>query len=619
MASIVPHDDLRVQQQRRARPAPPEARSWRGPLVLAAGLGLAAGVMASSTEGPLRRFALLALLLAGLLLARLVSSRRVPTEAKAPLGGTGYRAPTSRLVRALHAVLSLAHNGGIMVVVFAALVRLGVVPLDLPSPLLQLFPLYVGVYLVLLAVAVKQRIDERGGVVHAWYTRVHGWFVAAIALPIAALAVALLVWQQVRVGSFAVTEADLQVLVLAGILGVGTQLFLAVHLPTLFDLVSDLVRLLAEPREDGRGTPPIVYAGLLSLGMTAVVAFLLLRFELVQSLGGFRDERVGLLLVLLPVGLALFLLTSAVQIWREGRRGLYSRRLTPNLRQDLLVYGFSALAGIALTVLLALNLMGRIESVGPLQGGRDLSKDLIVFTILVTAGPIGWHLSRRSRQVDAIEGRLPDFLNDLAETRRAGLTLAASLQSCSLSDYGALTPEIRKMANQVSWGVPFTEALAQFAQRVKTNLVRRSVHLIIEASRTGGSVADILKAAAKDAYEIKALESERRVSMMTYLIVLYVVYFVFLTVMAVLDAKFIPEVIRANQATSALDSGGSLPLGGNLDQGVMRFAFFNAAIVQAIGNGVVSGVLTEGRVSSGFRHVAIMAFAAWLLFRFLVG
>lgn len=605
------------------RPASaPAPRGWQGMIFLFAGLGLACGVLAAVNDGEVRRLALLGLLLAGLGLARSASSKHIPVEEALAMGGTGYQPPTSRAVRAMHVALSLAYNTGVMVVVFAALVRFDVLPLRLPDQVLQAFPAALGVYLVVLSIAVKQRIDENGGVLRTWYTQAHGWFLGAIALPIVLVAVFLLFEPQARIaGSFTVTEPDLQVLVLMGILGVGTQMFLAVHLPTTFDLVSDLVRVFAEPRADRRGTPPIVYAALLSIGLTAAIAFLFLRFDVVQRLGGFRDERVGLLLVLLPVGLALFLLSSALQIWREGRRGLYSKKITRKLRNDILVFGFSALVGVGFTALLVLNLMGRIDSIGPFEGTRDLSKDLIVMTILSTAGPIGWHLSRQNRQVDAIEGRLPDFLNDLAETRRAGLTLAASLQSCSLSDYGALTPEIKKMANQASWGISFTDALAQFGERVKTNLVRRSVHLIIEASKTGGSVADILKAAAKDAYEIKALESERRVNMMTYLIVLYVVFFVFLVVIAVMDSQFIPQVIEANQASQNLNANSdNVPIGGgDLDQEVLQFVFFNAAIVQAIGNGVVSGVLTEGRVSAGFRHVAIMSLTAWLLFRFLIG
>lgn len=610
-----------MARDRRERPgafSPTHEGNWQGPLFLTAALALAAGVAAVVTEGTTRRVALLVLLLAGLLQARLSSSTRMPAELQAPLGGAGYRAPGSRWVRLLHAVLSLAHNGGIMVVVFAALVRLDVIPLELPDALLRSFPLLLAAYLFLLAVAAKQRIEERGGVVRTWYTKLHGWFLAILAVPILGVGIALLLQDPVSLlGGPVITEADLQVFVLVGLLGVGTQMFLAVHLPTLFDLMSDLVRILTTPGA-GKGTPPIVYAATLALGITTLVGFLLVRFDVVATFGGFQDERVGLLLVLVPVGLAIFLATSAVQLYRETRRGLYSRRMSAAIRGDLFVYGFSALAGLALTILLTLNLLGRVESVGPFPGGRSLAKDLIVLTILVTAGPIGWHITRRTRRIDAIEGRLPDFLNDLAETRRAGLTLAASLQACSLSDYGALSPEIRKMANQVSWGVSFTEALAQFAQRVKTNLVRRSVHLIIEASKTGGSVSDILKAAAKDAYEIKAIEAERRVSMMTYLIVIYVVYFVFLVVIVVLDVRFIPEVIAVGNAAESLElAGNDIPGTSGIDPGAMRFAFFNAAMVQAIGNGVVGGVLSEGRVTAGFRHVAIMATCSWLVFRLL--
>lgn len=595
--------------------------SWQGQLLFFAACALAAGVAAGLTDGTPRRLAMLALLLAGLGLARTASSRQVPLEPEVPMGGVGYRRPAQAAVRALHATLSIAYNAGLMVVVFAALVRFDVLPLDLPPRLVQAFPVLLGAYLLALAIAVKLRIGENGGVTRTWYTRAHAWFLAGVSAPVLLVAAALLAQDTVSVaGRFTLTEPDLQVLSLVAVLGVGTQLFLVVHLPTTFDLVTDLLRLFAEPRAGRKGTPPIVYAGLLSVGLTLAAGFLLVRFDLVRRLGGFQDERVALLLVLLPVGLALFLLSSALQIWREGRRGLYSRKITRKVRDDLLVYGFSALAGLGLTVLLVLNLLGRVDSVGPFQGGRGLSKDLIVMTILATAGPIGWHVSRQSRRVDAIEGRLPDFLNDLAETRRAGLTLAASLQSCSLSDYGALTPEVQKMANQVSWGVPFTEALQQFADRVKTNLVRRSVHLIIEASKTGGSVADILKAAARDAYEIKALESERRVNMATYLIVLYVVFFVFLVVMAVMDNRFIPQVIEANRVAGQLGTDTSdVPIGGgNLDQDVLRFIFFNAAIVQAIGNGIVGGVLAEGRLTAGFRHVAWMALSAWLLFRFVL-
>ena len=50
------------------------------------------------------------------------------------------------------------------------------------------------------------------------------------------------------------------------------------------------------------------------------------------------------------------------------------------------------------------------------------------------------------------------FLRDVAASHRGGLTLTASVQIAAKGEYGELTPEIRKMADQLSWNVPFNEA-----------------------------------------------------------------------------------------------------------------------------------------------------------------
>lgn len=595
---------------------PASRRAWQVPLMAFAGLALLAGLAAAATSGMPRRVGLLVLLLCGLGLAWAASARSVPRGEAQAMGGAGYRPPARIAERALHTVLSLAYNLGVILVVFAALVRFGVLPLEVPARAAQAFPAVLGLYLVLLALAVRQRIVENGGVVRTWYTRLHGWFLAALALPGVLVAVVLLTSARVEVFGAGLTDPDLQVFTLIGVLGVGTQLFLVVHLPTTFDLVADLLRFAGGDKAS-RGTPPILYALVLTAVATAVIGFLAVRLSRTRVID--IEGSGGLFTLLLPVGLGLFLLVSAVQMWREGRRGLIGRRLSRKTRDDLVVFGSSTVAGLILSTLLALNLMGRIDAIGPFPGGYDLSKDLIVLTILSVAGPIGWHLTRQARRIDAIEGRLPDFLNDLAETRRAGLTLAASLQSCALADYGAMTPEIQKMANQVSWGIAFTDALQQFAGRVQTKLVQRSVHLIVEASKTGGSVSDILKAAAADAYEIKSIESERRVNMTAYLLVLYVVFFVFLVVIAVLDAQFIPQVVKASQLASQFGQEGPISSSGSgVDVEEYEFIFFLAAMVQAMGHGIVSGVLSEGRYSAGLRHVAIMALMGWMTFRFLL-
>ncbi|HET6399189.1 MAG TPA: type II secretion system F family protein [Candidatus Thermoplasmatota archaeon] len=602
---------------RRGRPASPEADRWAVALALLGGAALIAGLLAWALDGVPRRTAILAVLVVSGALSLATILRR--TASPDPrLAAAGYLVPDAPLVRVLHVLLTLLHNAGIIVVVYAALARFGALTHPVGAGAERVLPLVTGSYLLLLALACVARLREQGGFVRTWATRAHGIAAVGVTLGFTLVAAAVLPEGHFGHGEAALLEADAVVLALAAALGTGTQLFLALRLPTMLDLVLSGTRMLNQ-KPAGGGTPPIVHAAVVTALGTVVIGFLAYQLDVADRLGGFRSDRAALLFLLVPTTMALFFATSAFQIWRESRRGFYRQRVSTKLRNDLLVYGLSAAAGITSATLLFLTLTHRITSVGPVPADLDFAKDLIVLGIVATAGPIGMYLHREHKRVDHIEERLPDLLNDLAESRRAGLTMAAALRSASHSDYGALTPEVRKMAAQVGWGVSFTDVLQQFAGRVRTGLVERSVSLIIEASRTGGSVAEILKAAARDAYEIKALQQERRLSMLTYLIVIYVVFFVFLCVIAVLDVRFIPQVLAAGHATAQMEaSTQGVSFTPAFDREGIRFVYFNAVVVQAVGNGLVGGVLSESRVTAGFRHVAIMAAMAWVVFRILL-
>lgn len=580
------------------------------------------GILAASSTGWARLVLLVFLVGLGLYLAVAVSRHPVAPAVQAA-GGPGYEPPLKRRVQLLHVALVLAYVAGIGVVVLAAMSRLGFADAEFNPAVVSQFPLLLGMYAALLALAAHWRIRDHRGIIRNWATRGHG-----IALGIVAGFVVLGTLAVMRVGSLSyggitfLQTNDIDVWVLVALLGVGTQMFLTAGLPTVIELAAILLRLAKpDPQAVKRGTPPVVYALMLALAGTILVAFLVDRLGLVQAIGNFQDERVALLVVIFPIGVALFLGISAYQIVREAKRGLYQKKLSPVMRNRILVYTFSSLMGMVGVVLLAMNFSGQLPTVFGIEPGLTLAKDIIMFTVLATAGPVGHYLQRQTRRRRAIEDRLPDFLNDLAESKRAGLTLTAALQSVSLADYGPLSEEIKKMANQVAWGVSFNDAFSQMAARVRSPLVERIAFLVIEASRSGGSVSEILKAAARDAYEIQSLDQERRVSMTTYLIVMYVVFFVFIAVLGIMDATFIAKVIEANQAIAASgELAAGSPVGGaEVDGDSIRFAYYLSAAVQGMGNGIVAGVLTEGRVSSGLRHAAIMVVCAWLVFRVALG
>ncbi len=243
----------------------------------------------------------------------------------------------------------------------------------------------------------------------------------------------------------------------------------------------------------------------------------------------------------------------------------------------------------------------------------------LVIAILGFIGPYGFFMARKQREVKQVERRLPDFLRDVAEAGRFGMTLADAIVVSSSGRYGKLTPEIKKMAAQISWGVPATEALRLFAERVKTPMVQRVVAIIVKSSDAGGDVADVLTMVSHDTKENQLTEDERRIAMSTYIAVIYISFMVFLVTIWILNATFLPKMVEASTSlagTTAL--AGSSPLAQDLPAVVnqIKIAFFIATIVHGLGDGILAGVLDNGKIPTGLRHSFIMLLIA--LFGFLL-
>jgi flagellar protein FlaJ len=272
--------------------------------------------------------------------------------------------------------------------------------------------------------------------------------------------------------------------------------------------------------------------------------------------------------------------------------------------------------GVILCILIAILLGLDVISVGPAK-----AIDFVVAAILVVVGPLGLLMSMEAKRVSDIEARLPDFLRDVSEAGRFGMTLSNSIVAASKGEYGRLTPEIRRMASQISWGVSATEALILFAKRVDTPLIHRVTGLVIKASAAGGNIADVLTMSSVDTKESQTLFEERRTTMSTYVMVIYIAFFVFLVTVLILNTTFLPRMEEvtastnldnealADAPTTVTISAESIPK--------IRDLYFYAALVHAVGDGILAGVIMSGKVVHGLRHSFIMVLVAWILLRMI--
>ncbi len=266
---------------------------------------------------------------------------------------------------------------------------------------------------------------------------------------------------------------------------------------------------------------------------------------------------------------------------------------------------------------------------GVLDGIKSVSLpfepvDYGIFAMMAIFGPLGFYMSTKESRVREIETRLPDFLRDVAEAGRFGMTLADAIVVASSGRYGRLTPEIKKMAAQIEWGVPASEAIRLFSERVKTPLVTRMASIIMKANDAGGNVADVLTMVSHDAKETILTQEERGVTMQTYVLVVYISFFVFIATILILQGQFLPKMEQAGQQVSdqAAKAGiGEIP-GVSIQVDIIPtvgFIFLLSVLVHAVGDGLLAGVIQKGSIPIGMRHSFIMLLAGFASLRLLGG
>ncbi len=234
--------------------------------------------------------------------------------------------------------------------------------------------------------------------------------------------------------------------------------------------------------------------------------------------------------------------------------------------------------------------------------------------------PASFYWDRVKEKTNQMEEKFPDFLRDLAEYWKGGLSMTVAVQTLATSEYGALNDEVKKMSDQLSWGVAFGDVIEMFAERVGTPLVLRAISLISEANRAGGKISDILVTAANDSREIKFLEGERKRSISSYISVIWTSYGVFLGVIVVLAKVFIPAIAGSNSDSE--DGGGGAQLGNmvirNIEPLFFLTIFYYGVTMQALGNGSMAGLMATGRFTSGMKHSGLMILLAILCFNLIV-
>ncbi|MBU5537044.1 MAG: type II secretion system F family protein [Candidatus Aenigmatarchaeota archaeon] len=264
----------------------------------------------------------------------------------------------------------------------------------------------------------------------------------------------------------------------------------------------------------------------------------------------------------------------------------------------------------------------------------------IILSTFIIAAPILYIRYKRLREFKEMEEKFPNFLRDLVESIRAGLPLHKAIIAASKINYGTLSKEVNKMANQLSWRMPIDKVLSQFAHRVKNSKRMASgIQVILQSYLSGGDVISTIDSVADSQLTLIEVEKEKSSALSQYVVVMYAISLIFIGIVVAVNKLMIPIFGLSQQGTEfgllnpcdtcvglecsvcslfETTSGNIFGLDPKSIGAYYTALFFFMSITQSIFSGLVAGQISEGSAIAGARHSLILASITFGIFSILV-
>lgn len=203
-----------------------------------------------------------------------------------------------------------------------------------------------------------------------------------------------------------------------------------------------------------------------------------------------------------------------------------------------------------------------------------------------------------------------EFARNLVESVKTGTPISKSIINSKNKQYGVLSIHIQKLANQISLGIPVNKALHVFSKDVNNKVISRAIALIGQAEKMGGDIGEILESVAGAVSVSDKLKKERKAAISTLVVQGYIIFFIFIIIILVMQFKILPMV-------SGLSGGGlaglSIGEGGAISQEEISSAFLYLLLIQGFFSGLIIGKLSEKNVKAGVKHSFILMVASFLI------
>jgi flagellar protein FlaJ len=259
------------------------------------------------------------------------------------------------------------------------------------------------------------------------------------------------------------------------------------------------------------------------------------------------------------------------------------------------VYAISSAIGILILLLLT-GFFGMIQT--PIQNLIDLPIAVAITLIISAVPPAIVHQKIAGRKA-SMERGISNFLRDLTETRKTGLSPEACISNLSDRDYGAFSKELKKMSSDIGWGIPMRNVIMAFVKKTKSWMSQIVMFLLLEAVDVGGGTIAMIESLARFNNMTQEVEKEKKMSVRPYMIMPYFAA-ILLVATTLMTLIFTTQTVGMGAETSTAAS--------NLDE--LTLIFTVSVVTHCYLIGLVAGKISEESLAAGFKHSALLVVIA---------
>jgi tight adherence protein B len=195
--------------------------------------------------------------------------------------------------------------------------------------------------------------------------------------------------------------------------------------------------------------------------------------------------------------------------WLEKLLGRFD--LAHRLSRDLRGAGLHVQAGEFLFIQLVMTTVAGFAAFLALQSIYGGIAPAAGAALLGFVAPMVWLRGKRAKRLTQFEAELPDTLDLLAGSLRAGFSTPDAIEIIARENTGVSAEEFAEVVQELNLGADLDAALGRLIERMPSEDARLLISAIAVQRRTGGNLVDVIKQLARTLRDRRRLRDDIRV------------------------------------------------------------------------------------------------------------